>query len=174
MREDIPIPGTSKYRLIQVGIRQFSQNSYDEVDVDSVAAEAGVTVGSLYHHFQSKKEFYGVLRDDMTRRVLDRMEAVAEILAPQQPRQAHHTIKGGLLAAYDGVLRIKAGKLLTEPDPRESEDAIAVFLGELAAHDGMAAARTLGILLAAALRAALTQALEGSADAREALESLLG
>jgi AcrR family transcriptional regulator len=173
MREDIPIPGTSKYRLIQVGIRQFSQNSYNDVDVDSVAAEAGVTVGSLYHHFQSKKEFYGVLRDDMTRRVLDRMEAVAESLAPYQSQHPRHVLKGALLAAYDGVLRIKAGKLLTEPDPRESEDAIAALLGELAAHDGMAAARTLGILLAAALRAALSQAMAGNSDARQALESLL-
>jgi AcrR family transcriptional regulator len=173
MREDIPIPGTSKYRLIQVGIRQFSQNSYNDVDVDSVAAEAGVTVGSLYHHFQSKKEFYGVLRDDMTRRVLDRMEAVAESFGTQQAQQPRHVLKGALLAAYDGVLRIKAGKLLTEPDPRESEDAIAALLGELAAHDGMAAARTLGILLAAALRAALSQAMAGNSDARQALESLL-
>jgi AcrR family transcriptional regulator len=173
MREDIPIPGTSKYRLIQVGIRQFSQNSYNDVDVDSVAAEAGVTVGSLYHHFQSKKEFYGVLRDDMTRRVLDRMEAVAESFGPHQAQQPRHVLKGALLAAYDGVLRIKAGKLLTEPDPRESEDAIAALLGELAAHDGMAAARTLGILLAAALRAALSQAMAGNSDARQALESLL-
>lgn len=176
MREDIPIPGTSKYRLIKAGINQFSQKSYDEVDVDSVAAEAGVTVGSLYHHFQSKKDFYGVLRDDMTRRVLDRMEAVAEILAPhqfQQVPQSPQALKGALMAAYDGVLRIRAGKLLTEPDPRGSEDAIATLLGELAARTGMAAARTLGILLAAALRAALTQSLEGQADAREALDSLL-
>lgn len=143
------------------------------MDVDSVAAEAGVTVGSLYHHFQSKKDFYGVLRDDMTRRVLDRMEAVAEILAPHQSQQSPQALKGALMAAYDGVLRIRAGKLLTEPDPRGSEDAIATLLGELAARTGMAAARTLGILLAAALRAALTQSLEGQADAREALDSLL-
>lgn len=167
MREDIPIPGTSKARLIAAGLRQFGQCSYDEVDVDSVAAEAGVTVGSLYHHFQSKKAFYGVLRDDMTRRVLDRMEAVVESV---EPRQA---LKRALLAAYDGVLRIKAGKLLTEPDPRGRDDAIAALLGELAAQTGMVAAGMLGILLAAALRAALTQALNGHTGARQALESLL-
>jgi AcrR family transcriptional regulator len=173
MREDIPIPGTSKYRLIRVGIRQFSQKSYDEVDVDSVAAEAGVTVGSLYHHFQSKKEFYGVLRDDITRRVLDRMEAVAESFGIRQPHLPRQALKGALMAAYDGVLRIQAGKLLTEPDPRGGEDAIATLLGELAAQDGMAAAGTLGVLLAAALRAALTQALASHSDAREALETLM-
>ncbi len=121
MRDDIPIPGSSKARLIAAGLRQFSQTRYEEVDVDSVAAEAGVTTGSLYHHFQSKKAFYGVLRDDMTRRVLDRMEAVAESVAPGR------ALKVALLAAYDGVLRIQAGKLLTEPDPRGSDDAIAAL-----------------------------------------------
>src|SRR5438876_12405448 len=116
MREDIPLPGTTKARLIAAGIQHFSQQSYDEVDVDSVAADAGVTTGSLYHHFQSKKAFYGVLRDDMTRRILDRMEAVAEILAPhqfQQVPQSPQALKGALMAAYDGVLRIRAGKLIT-------------------------------------------------------------
>lgn len=168
MRDEIPIPGSTKAKLIVAGLRQFSQHSYEEVDVDSVAAEAGVTTGSLYHHFQSKKGFYGLLRDDMTRRVLDRMEAVAESVPPER------AVKAALLAAYDGVLRIKAGKLLTEPDPRGEEDAIAHYLGELASRNGhLPVAGTLGVLLAAALRAALKEALNGHAEARKALESLL-
>lgn len=57
MRDDIPIPGSTKAKLITAGLRQFSLHNYEEVDVDSVAAEAGVTTGSLYHHFQSKRAF---------------------------------------------------------------------------------------------------------------------
>ncbi len=168
MRDDIPIPGSTRAKLIAAGIRQFSQYSYDEVDVDSVAAEAGVTTGSLYHHFQSKKAFYGVLRDDMTRRILDRMEAASESVAPEQ------AIKAALLAAYDGVLRIKAGKLFTEPDLRGEKDAIAHFLASQVSLNGNAPVTdTLGVLLVAALRAALTQALAGHTEAREALKALL-
>jgi hypothetical protein len=71
-------------------------------------------------------------------------------------------------------LRIKAGKLLTEPDPRGAEDAIARYLSELASQNGhFPVAGTLGIMLAAALRAALTEALNGHTEAREALGSLL-
>src|SRR5712692_1813285 len=168
MHEDIPIPGSTKAKLIAAGIRQFSEFGFDGVDVDSVAAEAGVTTGSLYHHFQSKKAFYGALRDDMTRRILDRMEAVVESFVPER------AVKAALLAAYDGVLRIKAGKLLTEPDPRNGIDAIAAFLGELAAKSGMIVPEILGVVLAAALRAALMQALDGRLEARRALEVLLG
>lgn len=168
MRDDIPIPGSGKAKLIAAGIRQFSQLSYEEVDVDSVAAEAGVTTGSLYHHFQSKKNFYGALRDDMTRRILDRMEAASESVAPEQ------ALRAALVAAYDGVLRIKAGKLLADPDPRGGEDAIAHVLGTLASMNGhVPAATMLGVLLAAALRAALNEALAGHGEVREALKSLL-
>jgi AcrR family transcriptional regulator len=162
------MPGSTRAKLITAGIRQFSQYNYDEVDVDSVAAEAGVTTGSLYHHFQSKKAFYGVLRDDMTRRILDRMEAASESVPPDQ------AIKATLLAAYDGVLRIEAGKLLTNPDPRGEEDAIAHFLASQVSLNGHApVADTLGVILAAALKAALSQALAGHAEAREALKALL-
>jgi AcrR family transcriptional regulator len=168
MRDDIPIPGSTKAKLITAGLRQFSLHNYEEVDVDSVAAEAGVTTGSLYHHFQSKKGFYGVLRDDMTRRILDRMEAVAESVPPER------AVKAALLAAFDGVLRIRAGRLLTEPDPRGEEDTIARYLSQLTSQNGhLPVAGTLGILLAAALRAALTEALNGRTEAREALERLL-
>ena len=82
-------------------------------------------------------------------------------------------VKAAVLAAYDGVLRIKAGKLFTEPDPRGGDDATAEFLGELAQRNGWDVAETLGILLAAVLRAALTQALGGHTEARKALTSLL-
>lgn len=162
------MPGSTRAKLITAGIRQFSQYNYDEVDVDSVAAEAGVTTGSLYHHFQSKKAFYGVLHDDMTRRIVDRMEAASESVPPDQ------AIKAALLAAFDGVLRIEAGKLLTNPDPRGEEDAIAHFLAsQVSLNDHVPIADTLGVILAAALRAALTQAIAGHTEARDALKALL-
>jgi AcrR family transcriptional regulator len=167
VRNDIPIPGTTREKLIRSGQRLFSQDGYEAIDVDRIAAEAGVTSGPLYHHFKSKLAFYGLLRDDMTRRILDRMEAAAESVQPRRAMQA------ALLAAYDGALRLAAGKLLTEPDPRDSEDAIAHFLGELAASDGNNAAPMLGILLAAALRAALVETLKGHEGGRESLAHLL-
>jgi AcrR family transcriptional regulator len=167
VRNDIPIPGTTREKLVRAGIRLFSQHGYSAIDVDRIAAEAGVTTGPLYHHFKSKMAFYGLLRDDMTRRILDRMEAAAESIEPRRAVQA------ALLAAYDGALRIEAGKLLTEADPRDVQDAIARLLSELAAGSGNKADPILGILLAAALRAALMETLKGHEGAREGLAHLL-
>src|SRR5258708_10769618 len=103
MRNDIPIPGTTREKLIRAGIRLFSQHGYEAIDVDRIAAEAGVTTGPLYHHFKSKMAFYGLLRDDMTRRIVDRMEAAADSVEPKRPRQAAR------LAPYDRALRLHAG-----------------------------------------------------------------
>jgi hypothetical protein len=47
------------------------------------------------------------------------------------------------------------------------------LLGELAGRNEVVVADMLGIVLAAALRAALTQALNGRTEARQALEELL-
>src|SRR5258707_13211103 len=162
MRNDIPIPGTTREKLIRAGIRLFSQHGYEAIDVDRIAAEASVTTGPLYHHFKSKMAFYGLLRDDMTRRIIDRMEAAAESVEPKRAVQA------ALLAAYDGALRIEAGKLLTEPDPRDVGAAIARLLGELAARAGNKATPMLGILLSAALAAARIETRQCREVGREA------
>ena len=169
MHEDIPFAGSTRAKLIAAGLTYFSRDSYSAVEVDVVAADAGVTVGALYHHFRSKIAFYGVLRDEMTQRLLDRMEAVAEAV-PQDS-----AVKAAVLAAYDGALRLKVGRLVTEPDPRDCDDALAIYLGELA-HHAQEVGGVLGHVLAAALRAALMQSgsnSEQQAIARSALERFL-
>lgn len=170
MRGDIPIPGSSKWKLIQAGIRLFGELGYSKVEVDAIAAEAGVTIGSLYHHFKSKKAFYLTIRDDVARRIMDRMEAVAESVPPER------ALKSALLAAYDGMVKIGVGKLLTEPDPRGESDLIARYLGELAGQSGLECPEEMGVIIAAALRAALSRDggdPDGKKRGRTALNQLL-
>ena len=170
MRDNIPFAGSTRAKLIAAGIAHFSRNEYGVVEVDKVAAEAGVTVGSLYHHFRSKLAFYGVIRDEMTQRLLDRMEAAAEAVSPNA------AVKAAVLAAYDGAVRLKIGRLVTDPDPRALDDKLARFIGELATQQQLVGAAVLGHILAAAVRAALAQAgdsPEQQASARHALERLL-
>lgn len=45
-------------RLIELGIRLFSEHSYDELSMDDIAAEAGVVKGVLYYYFGSKRGYY--------------------------------------------------------------------------------------------------------------------
>jgi len=47
-----------RLKLIELGIRLFSARSYEDISIDDVAAEAGVSKGLLYHYFRSKQKFY--------------------------------------------------------------------------------------------------------------------
>lgn len=45
-------------QLLTLGCKIFSENAYDEVSIDSIAAAAGISKGLLYHYFPTKRDFY--------------------------------------------------------------------------------------------------------------------
>ena len=45
-------------QLIALGTRLFASHSYDDISIDDVAEQAGISKGLLYHYFGGKKEFY--------------------------------------------------------------------------------------------------------------------
>jgi AcrR family transcriptional regulator len=45
-------------QLLELGIRLFSEHSYDDISIDDVAEAAGISKGLLYHYFEGKREFY--------------------------------------------------------------------------------------------------------------------
>ena len=45
-------------QLLELGLRLFGTRPYDEVSIDDIAADAGVSKGLLYHYFGSKRAFY--------------------------------------------------------------------------------------------------------------------
>lgn len=45
-------------QLLALGKRVFSARPYDAVSTEDIAAEAGVSIGLLYHYFRNKKGFY--------------------------------------------------------------------------------------------------------------------
>jgi AcrR family transcriptional regulator len=45
-------------QLLDLGVRLFASRSYEEVAIDDIAREAGVSKGLLYHYFGSKRTFY--------------------------------------------------------------------------------------------------------------------
>jgi AcrR family transcriptional regulator len=45
-------------QLLALGTRLFSSRSYEDISIDDVAEQAGISKGLLYHYFGGKKEFY--------------------------------------------------------------------------------------------------------------------
>jgi AcrR family transcriptional regulator len=44
--------------LLDLGIDLFSRQAYEDISIDALAAEAGISKGLLYHYFRSKRDFY--------------------------------------------------------------------------------------------------------------------
>lgn len=45
-------------QLLLLGLQVFSARAYDEVSIDDIAQQAGISKGLLYHYFGGKRDFY--------------------------------------------------------------------------------------------------------------------
>jgi AcrR family transcriptional regulator len=50
--------GERRRRLLATGAEVFARSGYDDVSIDAIASEAGVSTGLLYHYFGGKREFF--------------------------------------------------------------------------------------------------------------------
>lgn len=166
MQFAIPVPGSAKARLIEAGISHFERSGYEEASVVEIAEAAGVTTGSLYHHFQSKAGLYQLIRSEMHRRMTERLEGVAA---------ATFGGSGALLAGFrvtiEAAARFGVSRLLAEPPSGEEPDPMAEPLATLAAGS-----RQVGVLASGLWREALRSVSRGEStdDVLAAVEHLVG
>ena len=164
----VPIPGSAPARLIEAAIRRFESEGRGAVNVIDVARDAGVTTGSLYHHFGSKDGLYVVIRDEMERRMTERMEGAAAAVGAT----GRAAVATALLVAFDAALRFGVARILSEPALDPESDAISLAIVPLLPPEGAGAAPA----LAGAWRGALGAVAEGSTagSARDGLRWALG
>ena len=166
MREWIPVSTSPKGRLALVAVKKFGARPFDEVTVGELAAAADVTTGALYHHFGSKLGLYAFVRDDVERRLLDRMEGAAAAADGGADRSA--AVATALVVGFDFAVREGFLRILGAPPAGAERDRLAEMLGAATAP----ASPVLGRVLAAAWRAALAAVAEGS-EPQQARAALL-
>ena len=66
--------------LLDLGLRLFSSRAYDEISIDTIAEEAGVSKGLLYHYFGGKRAYYIATIEHAAGRLIASMDAVPEAL----------------------------------------------------------------------------------------------
>lgn len=167
MRSWVPVPGTTKGRLVHEALREFGARGFAAVGVTELARGADVTIGSLYHHFGSKVGLYTVVREDVEQRVLDRMEGAAAARPDD--------LCAVLLVGFDYLVRAGFARLLAEPHPERAIDPVEAFLATQTDRDGTPVSRILIAAWRAALEAAADAARDGqdAAPVRAALRRLL-
>jgi AcrR family transcriptional regulator len=167
VREWIPVPGSAKARLLAAAIARFETDGFEGAAVTAIASDAGTTTGALYHHFGSKHGIFAAIREEMERRVRDRMEG------------AHAAVGGGraglvaaLLVGFDAAVHFGAARILSEPGAAHERDVLLPTLTALVGEAPTAAPA----LLLGTYRAALAAVAGGvpASEARSALAWTLG
>jgi AcrR family transcriptional regulator len=80
--------------ILRAAAQVFSRQGYTATTVDQVAAEAGVSKLIVYRHFNSKKELYEAILDQ----VRDRLAAIAQPTEPVHESDGDPAIRAATLA----------------------------------------------------------------------------
>lgn len=155
----MPISTSPKGRLALAAVSEFGARPFGDVAVANLARAAGVTTGALYHHFGSKLGLYQFVRDDVERRLVDRLEGAFA---------AGGGVADALAVAFDFAVAEQFLHLVDVPPAATAADTIAEVIG------GHVRSPLLGAVLVAAWRAAIHAVGEGASasDARAALQAI--
>ena len=126
MKEWIPIPGTNKDVIIQLALEEFTEKGYKKVNITDLAKRANLTTGAIYHHFGSKAKLYEMIRKDVEKRIIDRMEGAASVF--EEPTEA---IQNALIAGMAFVVKNNFSQLISEDPPYQNNDLIVNCMYEL-------------------------------------------
>ena len=63
-------------QLVDLGLAEFGDRTYDDVSIDHIATRAGISKGLLYHYFPTKKAFYVACIREAAARLLRRVNEV--------------------------------------------------------------------------------------------------
>src|SRR4051812_10003504 len=80
-------------RLLAAARDRFATDGYARTTLDAVAEDAGVTKGSLYHHFKGKTELFEAVVEDEARRLAE--DAGSALVTHDDPWAA---VQAGLTA----------------------------------------------------------------------------
>jgi AcrR family transcriptional regulator len=107
-------PAQRREQLLDLGVQLLSVRRLEDLSIDLLAEEAGISRGLLYHYFASKRDFHlAVLQ-----RMADRVVAITAPAAGVSPREQ---LSGSLEAFVDFVV--------------DNREAYAAFVRAAAAGD---------------------------------------
>lgn len=73
----------TRARIIDSAIKLFSSRGYNTTSVDDICAEAGISKGAFYHHFESKQALFLALLDGWLQAIDKAIEASKDQTAPE-------------------------------------------------------------------------------------------
>ncbi|RZL03940.1 MAG: TetR/AcrR family transcriptional regulator [Rubrivivax sp.] len=89
-------PDARRAHLLTVGTKVFGSKAYDDVQIDQIAQEAGVSRGLLYHYFPSKRAFFAAI-------IQGGYDEILEVTRPDSKLSPAEQLQAGLRAYLDYV-----------------------------------------------------------------------
>jgi AcrR family transcriptional regulator len=117
-------------QLIGIGLQMLASRPIHALSIDSVAAEAGISRGLLFHYFPTKQHYYAAVVRAAARRLLNAAQADPEVAPDEQLRSMVAAYVGFIdrhLEPYTAFFRGGAG---SDPDIREIFEGIRDTLTE--------------------------------------------
>ncbi len=74
--------------LLQIAARQFAEYGYEATTMRSIAEEARILPGSIYHHFTTKDDMLHEIIRSSSRRMVEKTHRIAEMDADPEARLA--------------------------------------------------------------------------------------
>ncbi|NLU62138.1 TetR/AcrR family transcriptional regulator [Rhodococcus sp. HNM0563] len=112
-------PAERRAQLIDLGMRMLAERPLDQISVEDIADEAGVSRGLLFHYFSSKHEFHVELVRHISRDML-------ECTAPDDTLEPFDMLRGTIVSYADYVterrdtyVSMLRGTASGDPDMRE-------------------------------------------------------
>lgn len=73
----------TRARILESAIKLFSNRGFNTASVDDICAEAGVSKGAFYHHFESKQALFIALLDSWLQTIDSAIEASKDKTVPE-------------------------------------------------------------------------------------------
>lgn len=89
-------PDARRAHLVAVGATVFGSKAYDDVQIDQIAQEAGVSRGLLYHYFPSKRAFFAAI-------IQGGYDEILEVTRPDPTLSPAEQLQTGLSVYLDYV-----------------------------------------------------------------------
>jgi TetR/AcrR family transcriptional regulator, fatty acid metabolism regulator protein len=61
----------TKNNLLQAAKKLVTEKRFDQITIDEIRKEAGVSIGTFYHHFKSKDEIFSILFSKIDKELFD-------------------------------------------------------------------------------------------------------
>jgi AcrR family transcriptional regulator len=134
-------PDLRREQLLDLGVRLFSSRSLDELSIDTLAEEAGISRGLLYHYFGNKQDFHRAV----VRRAADDLIRVTAPVGSGEPLErlarSLEAYVDYVVANYEGYTSLVRGALGGNEDLREIyEEARAALtdrIFDIAGEEGL-------------------------------------